>query len=391
MKTLLLLVVLALVLGVPRAAWAHGTRSAFAEVVVRSPSQATITLGMQSGAAHFEVDDECTLEPPRGPVMQLRCPRGVAGKSLAVIGLDSRGDAVVVRAHAENGDESTTVLTASAPRMQVPGRGTASSVLSRYTRLGFDHVLGGVDHLLLLLALFWGAVAPRGDVRRSSRPWRGREGRKGGIFLGWDPITLSARDDAIDVDQKNPSVLPPFLSSPTDGSTAPTSGEGDGGVRRIVGSLARTATTFTVAHSLSLAATVLGWFAIPSAAAEAAIALSLVLVALDVGARDGRGTSLGLVAAFGLVHGLGFASGLTEVGLPQGSVVLALLAFNIGVELAQVATLAGCLLLYFAARGLLARRSSSETGLGLAATLSSYAIGVTGAALFFLRTSSFFR
>ncbi len=103
---------------------------------------------------------------------------------------------------------------------------------------------------------------------------------------------------------------------------------------------------FTVSHSLSFSATALGLVRVSAPAAEAAIALSLVLVALDVGRPDAdrsarRGAAMAFV--FGLVHGLGFAGGLSEIGLPDHHVSLALLGFAGGVEIGQVAFLAAAL------------------------------------------------
>jgi hypothetical protein len=102
-------------------------------------------------------------------------------------------------------------------------------------------------------------------------------------------------------------------------------------------------TAFTLSHSLSFSATALGWIHVSSAAAEACIALSLVLLAADVRVRGTpasawRGARLALV--FGLVHGLGFAGGLREIGLPERAVAPALVSFGAGVELGQVAFLA---------------------------------------------------
>ena len=107
--------------------------------------------------------------------------------------------------------------------------------------------------------------------------------------------------------------------------------------------LAATITAFTVAHSVTLAAAVLGWVHVPQPPVEAAIALSIALVAGEfVRARQGRPglaeRKPWIVAfAFGLLHGLGFAGALSEVGLPQQSIALALFFFNAGVELGQLA------------------------------------------------------
>jgi hydrogenase/urease accessory protein HupE len=120
---------------------------------------------------------------------------------------------------------------------------------------------------------------------------------------------------------------------------------------RDVWMLLKTITAFTIAHSITLAAATLGYVHVPSPPLEAAIALSIMFVGLEV-LRSQRGeTSLilrqpWLVAfAFGLVHGLGFASGLASLGLPQGDIPVALLFFNIGVEVGQLSFVALMLLL----------------------------------------------
>jgi hypothetical protein len=98
-------------------------------------------------------------------------------------------------------------------------------------------------------------------------------------------------------------------------------------------------TAFTVSHSIAFTATALGWVRVPPALAEACIAWSLVLLALDVGKPAPKGRA-GLAFLFGLVHGLGFAEGLREIGLPEKDVGAALVAFGAGVEIGQVAFLA---------------------------------------------------
>lgn len=102
-----------------------------------------------------------------------------------------------------------------------------------------------------------------------------------------------------------------------------------------------TITGFTAAHSVTLALSALGLVRIPSVPIEAAIALSIVLVAAEL-ARGPRSTltrryPVVAAAAFGLLHGLGFASVLREIGLPQTERALALLCFNVGVEIGQIA------------------------------------------------------
>lgn len=104
-----------------------------------------------------------------------------------------------------------------------------------------------------------------------------------------------------------------------------------------------TITAFTAAHSVSLAATVLGLVQVASPPVEATIALSIVLVCAEALRPADTLTQRApwLVAfAFGLLHGLGFASALMEVGLPPAHVPLALLFFNLGVELGQLGVIA---------------------------------------------------
>lgn len=101
-------------------------------------------------------------------------------------------------------------------------------------------------------------------------------------------------------------------------------------------------TAFTMAHSLTLAAASLGWLVMPAPPVEAIIALSIAFLAAELLHPPGEEKRLTerfpwLVAfAFGLLHGLGFARALLEIGLPAGDVPLALLAFNFGVEAGQI-------------------------------------------------------
>ena len=120
------------------------------------------------------------------------------------------------------------------------------------------------------------------------------------------------------------------------------------GWRRLVG----TVTAFTVAHSITLALAALGFVQVPGPPVEAIIALSIVFVAAEI--IRGRQGNPGLTArlpwivafSFGLLHGFGFAGALSEIGLPQSSIPLALFTFNVGVELGQLIFIAAILLLY---------------------------------------------
>jgi hydrogenase/urease accessory protein HupE len=115
--------------------------------------------------------------------------------------------------------------------------------------------------------------------------------------------------------------------------------------------LLKTITAFTVAHSITLAAATLGYLHVPAPPLNAGIALSIMFVGVEVLHSWQGETSLALrqpwlvAFAFGLVHGLGFASGLAGLGLPQGDIPLALLLFNLGVEAGQLMFVALTLLL----------------------------------------------
>jgi hydrogenase/urease accessory protein HupE len=107
--------------------------------------------------------------------------------------------------------------------------------------------------------------------------------------------------------------------------------------------LVKTVTSFTLAHSLTLAIATLGYASAPLPPLNAAIALSILFLGPEIARRWRGETSFTIrhpwvvAFAFGLLHGFGFASGLSAMGLPQAEIPLALLLFNVGVELGQVA------------------------------------------------------
>jgi hydrogenase/urease accessory protein HupE len=143
--------------------------------------------------------------------------------------------------------------------------------------------------------------------------------------------------------------------------------------------LVKTITSFTLAHSITLAAATLGYIDVPVPPLNAAIALSILFLGVEV-VRSWYGeTSLAcrrpwLVAfAFGLLHGLGFASGLLSLGLPRGDIPGALLFFNIGVETGQLVFVAGLLMLARTFRLLEIRWPRAV------AALPAYAVGTLGA------------
>ncbi|WP_437912871.1 HupE/UreJ family protein [Sorangium sp. So ce302] len=120
------------------------------------------------------------------------------------------------------------------------------------------------------------------------------------------------------------------------------------GGRKLLGAV----TAFTVAHSLTLACAVFGWLTLPAPPVEAAIALSIVLICGEcIRPTDSltRRAPWAVTFAFGLLHGLGFASSLLDIGLPERHVPIALLFFNVGVEIGQLGVIALVVALRFLA------------------------------------------
>jgi hydrogenase/urease accessory protein HupE len=110
-----------------------------------------------------------------------------------------------------------------------------------------------------------------------------------------------------------------------------------------------TITAFTAAHSVTLACSALGWLELRSLPVEASIALSIVLVAGEALHKQqtlARRFPALLAFLFGLVHGLGFAGALKEIGLPEHHLLPALLTFNVGVEIGQLLTVTSAWLLW---------------------------------------------
>ena len=140
-----------------------------------------------------------------------------------------------------------------------------------------------------------------------------------------------------------------------------------------LGPLLAQVTAFTLAHTLTLALSTYGALSLPSRLVEPLIALSIVCVGVENAVSPRlRSSRLALVFAFGLLHGLGFAGVLAEMGLPDRHRLLALLAFNVGVELGQLAVIAlasGVLALWALVgrdRGALVRPASlAIAGIGL--------------------------
>lgn len=151
-----------------------------------------------------------------------------------------------------------------------------------------------------------------------------------------------------------------------------------------------TITSFTIAHSITLALVTLDVIRVPVPPVEAFIALSIVFVALEAARQSQGHPSLAsrkpwLVAfTFGLLHGMGFASALAAIGLPRNNIPLALLFFNVGVEVGQVAFITVLLVISIAAR-----RFAQPVQLSTARLVSCYGIGGLASYWLFDRISNF--
>jgi hypothetical protein len=161
------------------------------------------------------------------------------------------------------------------------------------------------------------------------------------------------------------------------------------GLMLIVGNrwtLVKTLTAFTVAHSITLALATLGFVNAPLLPLNAAIALSILFLGPEI-VRSWRGQTSFTIRhpwvvafAFGLLHGFGFATGLAELGLPQAEIPLALLLFNVGVELGQLGFVVLIVLLERAFKVLEVRWPTAIQ------RLPGYAVGTLGAFWTFQRT-----
>ena len=207
---------------------------------------------------------------------RMRCaPGALTSAPLVFEALSRKVGEVLVLYPTEDGGTQSAVARAEHPTVTLVSHG--APLLTSYLGLGVEHILLGIDHLLFVLGL---------------------------IML--------------------------VFGQHSRGNPATT--------------LLWTITAFTVAHSLTLGAATLGWVSVPSDAVETIIALSIVLLAMEL-ARPANQAQPSWTAshpasvafAFGLLHGFGFAGALTDLGVPEDNITGALLLFNVGVELGQLA------------------------------------------------------
>ncbi len=150
--------------------------------------------------------------------------------------------------------------------------------------------------------------------------------------------------------------------------------------------IAKAVTAFTLAHSITLIGSTLGFLGLPQAPVESVIALSIIFLCVEIikakpgEARLSERAPWIVAFLFGLLHGFGFAGALAEVGLPHGEVPVALLTFNLGVEAGQLVIVTATLLCLTLIRRL------HEPALSPAITLATYATGITASYWFIERT-----
>jgi hydrogenase/urease accessory protein HupE len=157
-----------------------------------------------------------------------------------------------------------------------------------------------------------------------------------------------------------------------------------------------TITGFTIAHSITLALSALGVVRVPVPPVEAAIALSIVFLAVEIVRGDKNSLAyrypIAVSSSFGLLHGFGFAAVLGETGLPQTEIPAALLFFNLGVELGQVIFIVGVIAAYQLIR--LAARAVRDRDLSIDAlrplqTPAAYVVGILASFWMIQRVATF--
>jgi hydrogenase/urease accessory protein HupE len=246
------------------------------------------------------------------------CSGGLVGHTVGIAGLSATVTDVLVRIERADGTSQVARLNPARTTFAVEAQSSRYEIAGTYFRLGVEHILTGIDHLLFVLALL---------------------------------ILVS-------------------------------------GVKRLIA----TVTAFTVAHSLSLAGATLGWVHVPQPPVEACIALSIVFVAAEIlRRRTGLTAKFPWVVAFtfGLLHGFGFAGALSEVGLPQHAIPVALLFFNVGVETGQLLFIGAVFAMIAAARYLTRRGSLALPN--WAWRIPPYAIGTMATFWLMDRVSLFLR
>lgn len=216
-------------------------------------------------------------------------PEGLVGRTVGVSGLESTD--ALLRVELVSGVVNRRVLGAAEPTTVIEAAPTRTKVSLDYIRLGVDHIAGGIDHLLFVFGLL--------------------------LLVG--------------------------------------------GTRALLATI----TAFTLGHSVTLAAAALELVRVPQAPVELVIAATIYVLAVELARPEPdqaghaakehflRRRPWAMAFSFGLLHGLGFAGALREAGLPANDVPLALLSFNVGIELGQVVFVAVVLGLHSLSKNLL--------------------------------------
>ena len=216
-----------------------------------------------------------------------------------------------------------------------------------YLRDGVWHIWIGFDHILFLLSLLLPAVG----LWTRSLGGRTRSAATGGDESHFVPAFRGVATSTPLKSGRKLGSRPTRFASTSSAAQAP--GRRWQPVDRFsqaVVEVLRVVTAFTLAHSITLSLAVLGLVSLPSRVVESSIAASVLLAALNNVWPVFHGRRWMVAFAFGLLHGFGFASVLVDLGLPQGALAVALVGFNVGVELGQLAIVVAFLPLAYALR-----------------------------------------
>jgi hydrogenase/urease accessory protein HupE len=241
----------------------------------------------------------------------MSCPEGIQGQALALdFPLYNPSLATFVRFNGSEGESTTMMLSPTESNWVLAGTPSLLTIANDYLVLGFEHILGGFDHLLFVLGLM-------------------------------------------------------VIAKTT---------------RRIL----LTVTGFTVAHSITLITSAMGFITVPIVPVETTIALSILFLAYEISRSEKTSMTfqypLLVSFGFGLLHGLGFASALSEIGLVSGDIILSLLFFNLGVEAGQLAFILLMVILVMIIKKIALEGKVARPGLGIIISksdlLMAYAIGI---------------
>jgi hypothetical protein len=275
---------------------AHGLAGAFVSIETSDDQRADVLVklpGIEDGTIDLELKfaDDCVelTEPLRARradgVLErwvVQCETALTGMEVEVLGLNAMVGEAFVELRSPTVPEWTAIVRRGTERVRL-GEGNPRGLEENtgYFRLGIDHILSGLDQLLFVLALLLIVLRTRAPLGR----------------------------------------------------------------RAVIDTMFATVTAFTVGHSITLAAATLDLLRLPLAPTEFVIALSVLLLAVELARGDDGTVTMRrpwvVAFAFGLLHGFGFAGVLAEIGLPASGIAMPLLLFNLGVELGQVLVVIG--------------------------------------------------